>query len=68
MLVQRSFAGRIARHVPPQAFHPPPKVDSSVVVLTRKAVDSEGPDDASFEKSRQSSLFRPAENPAQHFE
>ena len=50
VLVQRRFAGRIARHVPPQAFHPPPKVDSSVVVLTRKVVESSGPDDALFEK------------------
>ena len=50
VLVQRRFAGRIVRHVPPQAFHPPPNVDSSVVVLTRKDVDSGGPDDALFEK------------------
>ena len=50
VLVQRRFAGRIVRHVPPQAFHPPPNVDSSVVVLTRKDVDSSGPDDALFEK------------------
>ena len=50
VLVQRRFSGRIARNVPPQAFHPPPKVDSSVVVLTRKEIDSGGPDDALFEK------------------
>ena len=50
VLVQRRFAGRIARHVPPQSFHPPPKVDSSVVVLTRRADGAEGPDDQSFQK------------------
>ena len=50
VLVQRRFAGHIARHVPPQAFHPPPKVDSSVVVLTRKASNDGGPSDAVFEK------------------
>lgn len=50
VLVQRRFHGRIARNVPPQAFHPPPKVHSSVVVLTRKEQETAGPDDKSFEK------------------
>ncbi|MBT6176653.1 MAG: ribosomal RNA small subunit methyltransferase A [Deltaproteobacteria bacterium] len=49
VLVQRSFNGKIARHVPPQAFHPPPKVDSSVVVLTRKEQEPGGPSGKSFE-------------------
>lgn len=49
VLVQRRFNGKIARHVPPQAFHPPPKVDSSVVVLTRKEPEQSGPSNQSFE-------------------
>lgn len=49
VLVQRRFNGKIARHVPPQAFHPPPKVDSSVVVLTRKEPEQAGPSNKSFE-------------------
>jgi 16S rRNA (adenine1518-N6/adenine1519-N6)-dimethyltransferase len=49
VLVQRRFHGRIARHVPPQAFHPPPKVDSSVVVLTRKEPEQAGPSNKNFE-------------------
>ena len=36
VLVQRSFHAEIVRQVPPGAFHPPPKVTSAVVRLTRK--------------------------------
>lgn len=49
VLVQRRFEGRIVKKVPPQAFHPPPKVDSCVVLLTRKLQDETGPSDAWFE-------------------
>jgi len=41
VLVQRSFAVHIARHVPPGAFHPRPKVQSAVVVLERESVGRE---------------------------
>ena len=37
VLVQRSFRAEIVRSVPPGAFHPPPKVTSAVVRLTRRA-------------------------------
>lgn len=36
VLVQRSFAARVLRHVPPGAFFPAPKVTSSVVQLERR--------------------------------
>lgn len=36
VLVQRSFHAEIVRSVPPGAFHPPPKVTSAVVRLTRR--------------------------------
>jgi 16S rRNA (adenine1518-N6/adenine1519-N6)-dimethyltransferase len=39
VLVQRRFAVRLERHVPPGAFHPVPKVHSAVVSLSALAVE-----------------------------
>ncbi len=49
VLAQWRTTIKVAFHLPPQAFTPPPKVASSVVVLTPKAILDEPCDTAMFE-------------------
>ncbi|MEZ4270866.1 MAG: 16S rRNA (adenine(1518)-N(6)/adenine(1519)-N(6))-dimethyltransferase RsmA [Myxococcota bacterium] len=46
VLVQRAFNAKILRHVKASAFLPPPRVDSTVVVLTAHCRKPEGSQDA----------------------
>lgn len=50
VLTQAYYEGHFIFHVPPESFNPPPRVDSIVIKLTRKPVDSYGSYDSSLFK------------------
>lgn len=50
LLAQAYYTAEIAFHIGPQCFDPPPKVESSVIVLHRKTADGPGCDPVLFKR------------------